>query len=129
MLIRSPVHVARHTVDLDVGLINEPPVTQRVTTWPRRVDQSRCETLHPPVNGDVVNVDAAFGDEFLDVAVRQPEAQLPAHGHQDHLGPKPVPGKRIGLNNAGTIHPVMLAAGHPIRQRNGASSTDCRLWR
>ena len=27
------------------------------------------EPLHPPVDGDVTNVDAAFGQQFLDVAV------------------------------------------------------------
>ncbi len=36
---------------------------------------------------------------------------------------RPVPGKRIGLNGAGTIHPNTLASGHPIRQRNGAATT------
>ncbi len=31
-------------------------------------------------------------------------------------------GKRLGLSNGTTIHPITLASGHPIRQRNGALS-------
>jgi hypothetical protein len=34
----------------------------------------------------MVDVDAAFGEQFLDIAVRQAVAQVPAHRHHDHLG-------------------------------------------
>jgi hypothetical protein len=30
--------------------------------------------LHPPVDGDVVTLDTALGEEFLDVAVGEAEA-------------------------------------------------------
>jgi hypothetical protein len=33
----------------------------------------------------VVDVHAAFGEQFLDVAVRQRKAQAPAHREGDHL--------------------------------------------
>jgi hypothetical protein len=36
--------------------------------------------LHPPVDGDVINVGAAFGEEFFDVSVRESVAELPAGG-------------------------------------------------
>jgi hypothetical protein len=36
------------------------------------------EALHPPVEGHVVDVDAAFGEEFLQVAVGEAVAQVPA---------------------------------------------------
>ncbi len=108
VLIHGPVHVAPHTGDLDVGLVDEPAVTDAVTTRPRRVDEQRCEALHPPVDGDVIDLDAAFGEEFLDVAVRQAVAEVPAHGQQDHLGREPVPGKRRRLRTATTIHPNTL---------------------
>ena len=42
------------------------------------VDHLRGEALHPPVDGDLVDVDAAFGEKFFDVAVGEPEAQVPA---------------------------------------------------
>jgi hypothetical protein len=33
------------------------------------LDELRGETLHPPVDGDVVNGDAALGEQLFDVAV------------------------------------------------------------
>ena len=35
----------------------------------RHADDQRREALHPPVDGDAINVDAAFGEEFFDVSV------------------------------------------------------------
>jgi hypothetical protein len=37
------------------------------------------------VHGDVIHLDAAFGEQFLDVSVGQSEAQVPAHREHDHL--------------------------------------------
>jgi hypothetical protein len=34
----------------------------------------------------MVDLDAAFGEQLLDVAVRQRETQVPAHREDDHLG-------------------------------------------
>ncbi|ABW12833.1 putative transposase [Parafrankia sp. EAN1pec] len=31
--------------------------------WPGRVDQQRGEPAHPPVDRDVINLEAAFGEE------------------------------------------------------------------
>ena len=45
---------------------------------PGSLGQQRSEALDPPVDGDVVDLDAAFGEEFLDVAVGQTEAEVPA---------------------------------------------------
>ena len=45
--------------------------------WPGGLGQQRREPLHPAVDGDVVDVDAAFGEELFDVAVGQAEAQVP----------------------------------------------------
>jgi hypothetical protein len=38
-------------------------------TRPSRVDQQRCEPLHPPVDRDMIDSDAAFGEQFFDVSV------------------------------------------------------------
>jgi hypothetical protein len=59
---------------------------------PGGVGQQRREPLHPPVDRDVVDLDPSLGEEFLDVAVGQPVAQVPAHRHHDHLGRKPANG-------------------------------------
>jgi len=104
VLINCPIDVTPYTGDLDVGLVHEPPVTDRVATGSSCVDKFWCEVLYPPVNGDVINVDASFGEELLNVAVRQAVAQVPAHSQQNHIGREPVSGERSGLNTAATIH-------------------------
>jgi hypothetical protein len=40
-----------------------------VAAWPGRVDQQRREALNPPEQGDVVDLDAAFGEELFEVAI------------------------------------------------------------
>ena len=75
-------------------------------------------TSHDPILGT-----HTFGEEFLDIAVGQSVAQVPAHSQQDHIGREPVSGERSGLGSAATIHLHKLAASHPIRQRNGAGSS------
>jgi hypothetical protein len=49
-----------------------------VAAWPCGLGQQRREPQHPPVDGDVVDLDTALGEELFDVAVRQAEAQVPA---------------------------------------------------
>jgi hypothetical protein len=58
------------------------------------VGQQRREALHPPVDGDVVDLDAAFDQQFLDIPVGQAVAQVPADRDHDHLGREPEPGER-----------------------------------
>lgn len=77
----------------------------------RRLDQTRCEALHPPVDGDVVNLDAALGEKFFHIAIGQAVAGLPADSQQDRLGPEAVPGKRSGLTWAVAIHQNTFASG------------------
>jgi hypothetical protein len=43
------------------------------------------------MQGDVVHVDAAFCEEFFQVAVGQPEPQIPAHRQHDDLRREPEP--------------------------------------
>ena len=69
VLINNPIHVTPYTGDLDIGLVNDPTIPDLVTAWSGRFDQLRCETLHPPKDGDMVHLNTAFGEEFLDVAV------------------------------------------------------------
>jgi hypothetical protein len=42
----------------------------------------------------MVDLDLAFGQEFLHVSIGKVETQLPAHRDHDHLGRKPKPGER-----------------------------------
>ena len=56
---------------------------------PRRLNELRCEPLDPPVDGYVIDGDAALGEQFLDVPVGQSVAQVPADRDRDHLPWKP----------------------------------------
>jgi hypothetical protein len=76
-LVHSPVQVDPPARDLDVGLVDEPPVPGGVPTRPGSVNEQRGEPLHPAVHGHVIDLDAAFGEVFFDVAVGQSVAQIP----------------------------------------------------
>jgi hypothetical protein len=68
-LVDRSVHVPLYPGNLHVGFIDEPAITDTVPGRPCGVDGQRGEVLHAPVDGDVINVDAAFGEEFFDVLV------------------------------------------------------------
>ena len=89
-------------------------------TRPRRLDDERREALHPPVDGDVVDVDAAFGKQLLHVAVRQAATQVPTHRQQDHARREPVPNERRRLAKAVTAKHHGTLRPHPISQHNRA---------
>ena len=63
VLVHGPIDVPPHSGDLDVGLVDEPPVTHMVPARACRVDQFGGEVLDPPVQRDVVHVDAALGEK------------------------------------------------------------------
>ena len=52
--------------------------------------------MHPAVQRDVIDGDAAFGEEFFEISVREPEAQIPAHRQHDHLRREAKPSERGG---------------------------------
>ena len=61
----------------------------------------------------MIDLDAALGQQFLQVAVRQAVAEVPAHSQQDHLGREPEPsearGNRHGRSRtAGSLHRATL---------------------
>jgi hypothetical protein len=45
-----------------------------VPAWSGGVGQQWREPLHPPIDGDVVDVAPAFGEQLFNVAVGQAEA-------------------------------------------------------
>jgi hypothetical protein len=69
MLVDSPVQVSPLTGHLHVRLIGEPPVTRSVTARAGGLRELRRKTLHPPVDTDVIDGDAALGEQFLDIPV------------------------------------------------------------
>jgi hypothetical protein len=60
---------------------------------PGSLGEQRREPLHPPVDDDVVDLDAALGQQLLHVAVRQRETQAPAHRQHDHIGRETAAGQ------------------------------------
>jgi len=64
-----------------------------VPTGPGRLDEQRSEADHPAEDRGVVDFDAAFGEQLLDVPVGEPEPQVPAHGQRDDLGREAEPGE------------------------------------
>jgi hypothetical protein len=74
----------------------------------------------PPVDGDVIDVDATLGEQFFDVPLRESVAEIPAHGQQDHVRREPVAGERDRNGTATTDYSCTLRA-HPIPERNRAS--------
>ena len=91
--VERTAHVSPDAVDLHVGLIDKPPVTDGVPARAGRVDQQRREPLHPPEQSHVVHVDTALGEELFQVPVGQAVAQVPADRQQDHLRRETEPGE------------------------------------
>jgi hypothetical protein len=75
----------------------------------------------------VINQDAAFREEFFDIAVRQAAAQLPAHSQQDFLGREPVSDKRTRQRKATTLHLDTLASTN-TRSTNATAPVDERCF-
>src|SRR3954447_2219081 len=102
VLVDGSVDVAPDAVDFDVRVVDVPTVARRVAGDSGGVGEQRGEPVHPPVDGDVVDPDAAFGEEFLDVAVREAVARVPADRHDDHLGGEAEAGERRAGRRPGT---------------------------
>jgi hypothetical protein len=65
--------------DLRVGFVEEPAATDTVTRRSGGVDELSREGPQPPVQGDVIDVDATFDQQVLDIPVGQPITQVLAH--------------------------------------------------
>jgi hypothetical protein len=101
-----------------VGLIDEAPVTRSVPARPCSLDELRGETLHPPVDGDVIDDDTVLSQQFLDIPLGQAVPQVPADRDRDHLTREPETSEdrgRTGRAHRASIQPA--ASG----QRNSAS--------
>jgi hypothetical protein len=84
----------------------------------------------PPVDRDVIDLDATLGEQFFDVAVGKAVAEVPAHGQQDHVQREPVAGKRSRGRSTTTNHlGTLRLAPDPSTQRclgPGARRLTCR---
>jgi hypothetical protein len=89
MLVDSPVQVSPLTGHLHVRLIDEPPVTRSMPTRASGLCELRGKALHPPVDTDVIDGDAALGQQLFHIPVGQSVAQVPADRDRDHLTREP----------------------------------------
>ena len=78
-LVDRAVEIDPPPGNLDICFINKPSIARDVPAEACRVDQQRSEPLHPMVDGDMINRDAALGQQFLHIAVREAVTQVPAH--------------------------------------------------
>ena len=88
-----PVQVAPPAGDLHIRFVNTPAVSGGVPEGPGRLGEQRGEPRHLAEERGVVDVDAAFGEQLLDVTVGQRVPHLPAHRQRDHLGWEAEPGE------------------------------------
>jgi 5'-3' exonuclease, N-terminal resolvase-like domain len=124
-LIDRAVDVAPLASHLHIGLVHLPAVTDGVAAWPSGVGQQRREAQHPPIDRHVVDLHAPLAKEFLHIAVRQTEAQVPADRQHDHIGREAEAsegGARRDrpMEAASGSHGRSLTAGPPHGQRNRA---------
>jgi hypothetical protein len=67
-LVDRSVEIAPPAGDPDLGLIDLPAVADGTPTGPGSLGQQVGPAEHPPVDGDVVDLDAAFGEQLLGIA-------------------------------------------------------------
>ena len=57
----------------------------------RRIDEERCEALHPTIDSHVIDLDTTLDQQLLDIAIRQAIPQIPTHRENDHRWRVPEP--------------------------------------
>jgi transposase IS116/IS110/IS902 family protein len=124
-LVDRAVDIAPPAGDLHIGLVHEPAVPDQVAAWPCGVGQQRREPLHPPVDGDVVDLDAALGQQLLDVAVGEAEAQVPADRNDDAWDAETI---AIAASLRALAHRIQLLDAE-IADHTRAITTLVRAWR
>jgi hypothetical protein len=96
--------------DLHVGLVDVPAVANRVPAGPGGLGEQRREPLHPAVECDVIDLDASLGEQLLDVAIGQAEAQVPADRQDDHVRWEAEAGECRPGDGCGAGRRVLMAA-------------------
>jgi hypothetical protein len=102
-----------------------------MSAGPGSLGEQAREAKHPPVDGDVVDLDTAFGEEFLDVAVGQTEAEVPADRQHDHIRWEAEAGECRPSDGSGSgaagSHGDSLPLGARSQQMQQRQSTRSRI--
>jgi transposase len=138
-LVDGPVDVAPLAGDLHVRLVHLPAISDAMPAGPGGVGKQWREPQHPPVDGDVVDLDATLDEQLLDVAVGQAEAQVPPDRQHDYIRREAEPGEggARGYRLAGAVsgsHGRSVSArttSRPTQQSPGKSLAEevAGLWR
>jgi len=122
MLVDGPIEIAPGAADPDVGLIDVPPPSHWQAVVSGSVDEERSETPDPAVDSHMIDLDAALGEQLLEVAVGEVVAEIPAHGDGDEVGRKTEAPKGSGTSERSGHCPTLpdLRRSRPsgLRQRN-----------
>jgi hypothetical protein len=115
--------------DLHVRLIHLPAISDPMAAGPGGLSEQRREPLHPPIDGDVVDLDAALGEQLLDVVVGEAKAQVPADRQHDHIRRKAETGEGRPCNGIGvdaaSSHDTSLAGRVCSQQMQQRPVTRC----
>jgi hypothetical protein len=110
-LVDRAVQVDPPTGDLDIGFISEPAITWRARRHGRAASINNGVKRWTPEHGDMVDLNVAFDEKLLNVALRQPVAQVPTYHHRDHLrreAEASEAGSRRGRWSRARTHPPNL---------------------
>jgi hypothetical protein len=103
-----------------------PAVANGMPAGPGRLGEQAGEAKHPPVDGDMVHLDTALSEQFLDVAVGQPKAQGPADRQDDDVGGKRKQAKADRAARAGRGRRDLMPSVLPLRR--GPANATVPLW-
>jgi hypothetical protein len=87
--VRSAVVAA----GLELIVCCSPSITRRVPGESGGIGQQWREALHPPVDAEVVDLDATLDQQLLHITVGQAETQVPPDRGHDHVNREPEPGE------------------------------------
>jgi hypothetical protein len=132
VLVDRPVHVAPDPGDFHVGLVDEPPAAYGVAGRPSGLDQHRRESLYPPVQRDVVDLDPSLGEELprgrdrtgRSADTSAPPTRSPQAGTGSRRKPPSPGGSACGTVGASSHE--LRPSRHGQAQRNGADSAICK---
>jgi hypothetical protein len=117
-LVDRPVHIPPAAGGLHIGLVDLPAISNTMSARPSSLGQQWREPLHPAIHGDVVDLDAPLGEQLLDVAVGEAEAQIPVHGNDNHIGWEPEASKLRPWNRSRARTARSYAASLAAPQRS-----------
>ena len=75
-LVNCSVQIDPPPGDVGIGLIDEPAITWGVPAGSGGVDHQWGEPLYPALDVHVIDVDATLSQQFFDVSVGEPVAQV-----------------------------------------------------